>query len=86
MSIREFTHRGTKASSPLIPSLSRRILTLEEYVLTRFTFRIGNRNRVLLTVQVLQIMLEPGDVLHVPPYWFHHVESITPSGTLLDIT
>lgn len=28
----------------------------------------------------IQVVLEPGDVLHVPPYWFHHVESITPSG------
>ncbi len=28
----------------------------------------------------VKALLEPGDVLYVPPYWFHHVHSVTPSG------
>jgi hypoxia-inducible factor 1-alpha inhibitor (HIF hydroxylase) len=27
--------------------------------------------------------LFPGDVLYIPPYWWHHVQSVTASGSLL---
>ena len=29
-----------------------------------------------------QALLNPGDVLYVPPHWFHHVQSITPCISL----
>eukprot|EP00026_Physarum_polycephalum_P008946 Phypoly_transcript_09053.p1 GENE.Phypoly_transcript_09053~~Phypoly_transcript_09053.p1 ORF type:complete len:477 (-),score=74.61 Phypoly_transcript_09053:15-1313(-) len=29
-----------------------------------------------------EALLEPGDVMYVPPYWWHHVESITPCVSL----
>ena len=30
-------------------------------------------------ISVLQIELGPGDTLYIPPYWYHRVESLTPS-------
>lgn len=30
----------------------------------------------------LEIVLRPGDVLYVPPFWWHHVESLTASASL----
>ena len=30
----------------------------------------------------LEVVLRPGDVLHLPPYWFHHVTALEPSLSL----
>lgn len=32
-----------------------------------------------------KVLLEPGEVLYVPPYWWHHVQSVTASGIFLII-
>jgi hypoxia-inducible factor 1-alpha inhibitor (HIF hydroxylase) len=33
-----------------------------------------------VNAKAYEAILNPGDVLYVPPYWWHHVHSITASG------
>lgn len=50
-------------------------------------FLFNSRFRPFLTrmllLFVVQAHLYPGDLLYIPPYWWHHVQSVTASGSLL---
>lgn len=43
---------------------------------------VHRRNTAFRSARALQVTLQPGDVLFIPPLWFHYVEAYRPSAAV----
>lgn len=72
----EFILDGTSHKQTLIDQILIELPITRKQKLMRLEISSSNSFKALLN---------PGDVLYVPPYWWHHVQAVTSSGLLLKL-
>lgn len=69
----EFIQDGTSPKRVLIDQILIELLITKKQKPMRY---------LILSSNSFEALLSPGDVLYVPPYWWHHVQAVTSSGLL----